>query len=322
VVRAEEHLPNTPRQIFIATALGYPLPQYAHLPYVAEPGGTAKLSKRKLDKYAKQKDFAELLALGQRIAQRACFEVQPETFNPVIIDFYEQLGFLPDAILNYLLLLGWSLDDRTERFDRAAMIESFSLERVKSAPASFDPQKLMAFQAQRMAELDLPTKVEMTLPFLQRAGLLPNDPAAADRVRLEAVLRGVGDRLRVGGEILDYDYCFQGADQLTYDESAFEKRLRSAPETIDLLRGLLPILAVVQPFEPTVLEAEVKQYLEQRQMKIGQLIHGLRVATTGRAVGFGMFESMAVLGREECQVRIERALERCQTVDPAPRTPN
>ena len=109
VIRAEEHLSNTPRQIFIAQALGYPLPEYAHLPFVAEPGSKNKLSKRKLDKYLKNRDFAQLMEHGQRIADALGLATTAETFNPVIVDFYEQVGYLPEAILNYLLLLGWSL---------------------------------------------------------------------------------------------------------------------------------------------------------------------------------------------------------------------
>ena len=95
----------------------------------------------------------------------------PETFNPVVVDFYEQVGYLPDAVVNYLLLLGWSLDDKTEIMTRAQMIENFSLERVNPAPASFDPTKLLAFQAQYMRDLPLADKVAGVLPFLERAGL-------------------------------------------------------------------------------------------------------------------------------------------------------
>ena len=83
---------------------------------------------------------------GQSIARRMGLAVAAETFNPVIVDFYEQVGYLPDALLNYLLLLGWSLDDKTEEFTRDEMLRHFSLERVNKAPASFDPEKLLAFQ--------------------------------------------------------------------------------------------------------------------------------------------------------------------------------
>src|SRR6185436_19731541 len=108
VIRAEEHLSNTPRQVFMFERLGYELPQYAHLPYVAEPGSKTKLSKRKLDKYLKNRDFAALMERGLSIAKLMNVQTTSDTFNPVIVDFYEQIGFLPDAVLNYLLLLGWS----------------------------------------------------------------------------------------------------------------------------------------------------------------------------------------------------------------------
>jgi glutamyl-tRNA synthetase len=166
VIRAEEHLSNTPRQAFIAQSLGYQLPIYAHLPYVAEPGSKNKLSKRKLDKYLKNRDFAGLMERGASIAARMNLETSPETFNPVIVDFYEEIGFLPDAILNYLLLLGWSLDGEREEFTRQEMIKFFSLERVNKAPASFDPQKLLAFQDRAMQHV--PPSRRGCAPFLRR----------------------------------------------------------------------------------------------------------------------------------------------------------
>src|SRR3990170_6482167 len=169
VVRAEEHLSNTARQVFMFERLGYELPQFAHLPFVAEPGSKTKLSKRKLEKYLKNRDFAALMEHGQSIARRLGLTVSAETFNPVIVDFYEQVGYLPDAILNYLLLLGWSLDDKTEAFTRREMIQHFSLERVNKSPASFDPQKLSAFQLRHMQQLPVKQKVALVVPFLQRA---------------------------------------------------------------------------------------------------------------------------------------------------------
>ena len=172
VIRAEEHLSNTPRQVFIAESLGYPLPAYAHLPYVAEPGSKRKLSKRKLDAYLKNADFAKVHQHGTAIAAAMKLPTAPETFNPVVVDFYEQVGYLPDAIVNYLLLLGWSLDDKTEFMTRAQMIENFSLERVNPAPASFDPTKLLAFQAQYMRDLPLRRQGggRAPLPRTRRAG--------------------------------------------------------------------------------------------------------------------------------------------------------
>src|SRR5208337_4750024 len=161
VIRSEEHLSNTARQIFIAQGLGYELPKYAHVPYVAEPGSKNKLSKRKLDKYLKNPDFRQISEHGQRIAKAIGLETAADTFNPVIVDFYQLTGYLPDAIINYLLLLGWALDDRTEFFTRQEMIRHFSLERVNKAPASFDPKKMFAFQDHYMQQVPVPKKVDM-----------------------------------------------------------------------------------------------------------------------------------------------------------------
>ena len=208
VIRAEEHLSNTPRQVFIVQALGYPLPQYAHLPFVAEPGSKTKLSKRKLDKYVKNRDFAKLLEHGQKIASALGLQTSPESFNPVITDFYQQVGYLPDAIINYLALLGWSLDDKTDHFTRAELIRNFSLERVNSAPASFDPKKLQAFQDRHMQMLSIDEKAALTTPYLQRAGYLPAGDVAEAMPRLRQVLAAAGDRVKVSGDILNFDEFF------------------------------------------------------------------------------------------------------------------
>ena len=308
VVRAVEHLPNTPRQIFIAQSLSYKLPVYAHLPYVAEPGGTAKLSKRKLAQYLKNQDFAALNSLGQRIAQRTGKSVSAETFNPVIIDFYREIGFLPEAILNYLLLVGWSLDDSREDFTRDEMIALFTLERVTKSPASFDPQKLLAFQARWMQRLDMKKKVAMCLPFLQQAGLVSNPPPCDMADYLTAVLTAAGDRLKIAGDVLDFDDFFVADENLAYDPAAFEKRLTKDAAAVELLRGFRERLAALSSFDAATTEAALKSYLEERQVKIGQIIHALRVSVTGKAVGFGMFDTLAILGQPRVLARIDRAL--------------
>ena len=106
VIRAVEHLSNTPRQIFILESLGYERPQYAHIPFVAEPGSRKKLSKRDIEKYLNNIDFKRLYQSGANIAERIGLETAPATFNPVLVDFYEEAGFLPAAINNYLLAVG------------------------------------------------------------------------------------------------------------------------------------------------------------------------------------------------------------------------
>ncbi len=310
VIRAEEHLSNTPRQIFLGQALGYTIPRFAHLPYVAEPGSRTKLSKRKLQKYLKHREFARLYEQGRAIAERLGLQIDADTFNPVIVDFYRQTGFLPEAIVNYLLLLGWSLDDRTEFFSREQMIEHFSLERVNKAPASFDPQKLVSFQAHYMQELPMEQKVQGVLPFLQSAGLLSSSLPRSQNEYVRQVVEAAGDRISMFGEILNFDDFFLATEDLTYDEAAFDKRLRRAPEAVQLLRQFRPVLAAICPFEAETLEDQLKAFVEQQGTTLGQIIHALRVAVTGKPVGFGMFETLAILGQPCCLERIDQALRR------------
>ena len=307
VIRAVEHLSNTPRQIFIARALGYDLPAYAHLPYVAEPGSAEKLSKRKLSKYLKHPDFKKIHDHGAGIAALLGLPVTPETFSPVVVDFYRAVGYEPEALVNYLLLLGWSLDDRTETFTRDQMVGHFSLERVTRSAASFDPQKLLAFQERRMQALPVDERVERVLPFLARTGRVAEPPTEAQRARTRQVVAAAGDRIKVAGDILGYPEFFQGDDEVAYDRKALDKRLRP-PAVEPLLRRFRPRLAGVEPFDAVSLERVMHEFVAEEAVAIGQIIHAVRVAVTGKAVGFGLFEGLAILGRDACLGRIDRAL--------------
>ena len=327
VIRAVEHLSNTPRQIFIAESLGYKLPLYAHLPYVAEPGSSQKLSKRRIASYLKNAEFKRLYDHGAEIAARLGreFKIEPKpdprapkpevkedppenTFNPVIVDFYREVGYLPDALINYLMLLGWALDDKTEEFTRDEMIQHFSLERVSKAPASFDPKKLWSFQDRYMQRLPVKQKVAKMLPFLQKAGLV-SDPAPCEvGPKLTQIVEASGDRLKVAGDILNYaDFFFIPDDQIVFDEKDFAKRV-AAPAQKELLGKFRDALAAAEPFEPAALEETLKQFVVSQGVKVGDLVHTLRVAVTGKSVGPGVYDCLAILGREACLARIERAL--------------
>ena len=316
VIRAVEHLSNTPRQIFIADGLGYERPRYAHLPYVAAPGGSEKLSKRKLGKYLSQPEFKKVYDHGAEILAALGEEVVPERFNPVLVEFYRDVGYRPDALVNYLLLLGWSLDDRTEDFTRDEMIRHFSLERVNSSAASFDPQKMMAFEERRMNALPPAEKSEAVTPYLARLGLLGAEPTGADRGRVGAVVAAAGDRLKVAGDIVRYTEFFQDDAAFPYDEKAFRKRV-GAPGAADRLRRFRPALETVEPFDAPTLDAALHRFVEAEGIKIGQIIHAVRVAVTGKGVGFGLFEALEILGRAACLVRIDRALDAAEAGESA-----
>jgi glutamyl-tRNA synthetase len=308
VIRAEEHLSNTPRQIFMVQSLGHPLPEYAHLPYVAEPGSRRKLSKRKLDAYLKNPDFKKVHDHGLAIAAAIGLQTTPETFNPVTVDFYEQVGYLPDAIVNYLLLLGWSLDDKTEIFSRAQMVEHFSLERVNKGPASFDTGKLVAFQERYMKEVPIAEKVARVIPYLQRAGLIAGDVSKEMEEKITRVVQVLGDRLKVFGDIVLQGAFFFG-EEVAYEEKAFAKRV-AAPGAADKLADYRRWLADRVAFDAPSLERDTQSWLAEKGLALGDIVHAVRVATTGTGAGPGLFETLSVIGKDLSLRRIDRALEK------------
>jgi glutamyl-tRNA synthetase len=309
VIRSEEHLSNTPRQIFIMNSLGYPLPEFAHLPYVAEPGSKNKLSKRKIAQYLKNAEFKKLYDHGQSIMSALGQATSAETFNPVIVDFYEQTGYLPEAIVNYLLLLGWSYDDRREDFTIEEMIREFSLERVNRAPASFDPQKLLAFQDRYFRALPVKKKVKMVLPYLQRAGLVSAPPACEIGPYLAQVIEAAGDRIKVAGDILAFADFFRTDEQLQYDEREFAK-VFADDSPRELIARFAAELADVEPFTAARLEELLKQFATAKERKVGQVVQPVRLAVTGKSVGLGLYETMEILGRDRTLRRMRLSLAR------------
>ncbi len=310
VIRAKEHLSNTPRQIFIAQGLGYPLPEYAHVPFVAEPGSKNKLSKRKIAQYLKNPDFKKAYEHGQAIAQAIGLTTSADTFNPVVVDFYRAVGYLPDAVVNYLVLLGWSLDDKTEVFTRDEMIRAFSLERVNKGEASFDAKKLLAFQERYMLQETVERKAEMALPYVEKAKLVPTPAPAEARAKVTALVRAANERVKVAGDVLDYRDFFTPDAELVYDEAAFDKRLRKPAEAAPLLRKFRDRLATAPVFDAASLEALANDFVQAEGVKLTDVVHAARVAVTGKGVGFGLWEALAILGQEHALARIDRALAR------------
>ncbi len=308
VIRAVEHLPNTPRQIFIAQSLGYKLPFYAHLPYVAEPGGTAKLSKRKLDKYLKDASFKSLNELGNHIAKMTNVSVTPEVFNPVVVDFYREIGFLPWAVLNYLLLLGWSLDDSTEQFTMEEAIKAFSLERIQKSPASFDPQKLLAFQSRWMSLSDSESKLKLIVPMLQKAGWASTTINEAEQIRIARIVSLAGDRIRLAGDIFQFNELFQTDHELTIDSDLLKKRLGD-PAAQAIAKEYVEHLSALPELTSAAVEADIKNFVESKGIKIGLLMNALRVALTGKSSGLAVFEYIELLGLTSVKARLERALK-------------
>ncbi len=309
VIRAEEHLSNTPRQIFIAQSLDYNVPEHGHIPYVAEPNSDRKLSKRHIDKYRLDPTFKKIQEMGESIMTRLGREFDPCNFNPVLVNFYKKLGYLPAAVVNGLLMLGWAYDDKKEIFSQKEMIDLFSLEKVNKSPARFDPTKLTTrFQEHYAAELPAEQKAALARPYLEEVGLLSHPPTLDELERLYDVAVAAGDRLKISGQILDFDDFFVKDENLKYDEKAFEKRIRKPEKAVELLKNFRAELEQADEFEAESLEALMKSFVEKEGIKIGDIIHAVRVAVTGKGVGCGMFETLAILGKEQCLNRMDRAL--------------
>jgi glutamyl-tRNA synthetase len=304
VIRAKEHLSNTPVQVLIYEAMGVTLPRFAHVPVVNAPKSKEKLSKRKMQQFMTPEVIGMLRSVHAVPADWTDEQIKKnEELNPATVAYYRALGYLPESLINYFGRLGWSLDDRTEIMDKGTMIANFSLDRVNDSPASFDPEKLYWMAGEYMRAAPLERKVDGVLPVLRRAGLISGD---SDIARIRSVVEICGDRLKVFSDILQYAAFFFRDPQ--YDPKAVKGRLHKEGMPA-LLREATQLLAAAQPFDAGTLEAKVKAFCETKGAKFGDLNHALRVATTGVMVGPGVFESLAILGKAETLRRIETALK-------------
>jgi glutamyl-tRNA synthetase len=286
VVRAEEHLSNTFPQLLVFEALGASLPAFAHVPYVAEQGSKAKMSKRKTKEYENQ---GVLVYLHQ----------------------YIEKGYLPEALLNYLARLGWSYDASQEIFSRAELIEKFTLDRVNSSPASHDQDKLFWLEGEWMKALPLDRKVSGVIPFLKDEGLLAEPLSDADRGRIEAIILALGDRLKVFSDIIKLGKYFF-TTELVHDADAVKKRLRKEGVPA-MLAELDTVLGQLEPFSLDSLEKAIHDYADRSGRKMGDVVNPLRIAITGQGVGPGLYDCLFILGRETCRARIAQTLALLQS---------
>jgi nondiscriminating glutamyl-tRNA synthetase len=317
VVRAREHLSNTYSQVLFFEALGDDLPKFGHVPVVNEPAPKPgavyppgvkppnpkkKLSKREMAKFLTAEIRAKLRAIGwtdEQIDQR-------DDLNPATVAFYREMGYLPAGLVNYLGRLGWSLDDKAEYIPLDQMIAHFSLERVNDSPASFDPDKLDWLAGEYMKQLPLADKVAGCLPFLRRAKLIGAEVDKPTQDKLEQLVAACGDRLKLFSDILPFASQLMGAEP-KYDPKAVEKRLKK-PGAGDLLREFALHLQKVDPWNAPTLEKSLHEFCAAKGIKIGEMVHPVRVATTGVEIGIGLFDILAILGRDESARRIKNAL--------------
>ncbi len=273
VIRADEHLPNTPKQIMMYEALGFELPEFAHVSMILGKDKT-KLSKR---------------------------------HGATSVTQYRDAGYLPDALVNYLVLLGWAYDAEQQIFGREELIEKFTLDKVSKNPAIFDPDKLLWMNGYYIRETENDTLVELAIDHLANAGLISSEPSHEELTKTQAVVAILKERIRTVSDIVDQgDFFF--TEDVAFDEEAFQKFLTRdyVPETF---KALKPRLEATSPFNKQTVEKVIRGYAKEVGRKAGEVIHPLRVALTGRSVSPGIFEVIEILGKDTCCRRINSALK-------------
>jgi nondiscriminating glutamyl-tRNA synthetase len=309
VVRAAEHFSNTPTQVLFFQALGAKVPTFAHVPVVNAPKSKEKLSKRKMAQFMTPEIIAKLRAVHAVPSEWTDEQIKAhEMLNPATVEFYRVMGYLPAAVLNYLGKLGWSLDDKTEYIPLPEMIAHFKLENVNESPASFDPDKLYWLAGEYMAKLSPVEKVAGCLPFLRKAGLVSETIDEETQAKLYAVATYAGDRIKLFTDMIQYASPILKTDP-DYDPKALTEKLQK-PGIAERLREYATVLKALEPFDATSIKESFTAFATAHNIKPKDLDAPLRVAVTGVTVGFGLHETMLLLGHDEVLRRLELAQKR------------
>ncbi len=300
VIRAEEHLANTPVQVLLFKALGGTPPEFAHVPLIYRNG--KKISKRDLPPLSAE-EVAKLKACGwtdDELKGR-------DDLNLATVAYYRELGYLPEALVNYLVRLGWALNATDEIFPLQSVIAAFDTKDVTKAPGNFDEKKLMWVQTEYMKLLSPAEKLEKALPYMRRAKLVgaPVDPAA--HALLLKITEMSGERIKLLSDLVFYAAPLL-KDAIEYRPQLLAERLTKAggPER---LRAFADVLRTAEPFDPPTILAAFMGFATAQNMKPKDLDGALRVALTGETVGFGLPETLSLLGRDKALARIEAALK-------------
>jgi glutamyl-tRNA synthetase len=267
VIRGDDHIANTPKQILIYEALGYETPKFAHVSMILGPDKT-KLSKR---------------------------------HGATSVVAYREMGYLPEALVNYLTRLGWSYGDQ-EIFSKEELVEKFTLENVGKSPAVFNPEKLLWLNSWYIRNKPAEEITKLVIPFLEKKGF---------RITLDEKLIKIVTSLRERAKTLVElanlgDYFF--TEEIKYDELARKKFL--TPEVIPIFETLIDKFSSLTDFTVPELQKIFEEIIEKRGLKLVQVAQPVRVALTGGTVSPGIFEIMEILGKDKVIERLKRAIHR------------
>jgi glutamyl-tRNA synthetase len=277
IMRAAEWIPTAPRHVQLYQAFGWQMPAIAHLPIVLDPSGKGKMSKRK-----------KVAADGRVL--------------PVHVRDFRAAGYLPEALFNFLALIGWHYDDHTEIMTRQEIIERFSIERINPAAAAFNYDKLDHFNGVYIRGLSADDLTDRLMPFVERAGFCPD---SATMRRITPLIQERMQRLDEVGGLVDFFFVEQLPD---YDACELIPKKSDAAEAFRLLEAARKTLAAVEPFEHDALENALRGLAVSLGVKAGQLFQPIRVAACGRMVAPPLFGTLAILGRVRVLQRIDSAL--------------
>jgi glutamyl-tRNA synthetase len=344
VLRGPEHLNNTPKHIALQRALGYATPIYAHVPSIQNPDGS-KMSKRDKDRAARALAKEAFARAGEATWARAERAVPPQRLEAwlrdaksqletseldaladalgldlpgVTVEDFRRAGYLPETVVNYLALLGWSPGEKLadgrdrEQFDMAYLAQRFSLERVGRGNAKFDRAKLAAFSQEQLAAFSDETWLARWRTWCARYA--PELPARlGDETRALLFARAMKTRCRTLAEASAPGgpgrFALVADDAFVYDPGAVAKWLaKGEPSGLVLLAEARSALAPLEPFTPAAIEAEVARLCAARGLGLGRLAQPLRVALTGTAASPPLGETLAILGRASVLARIDRCL--------------
>jgi len=272
VIRGDDHVSNTPKHVLLFEAFGAAIPAFAHVPLIL---GTDK----------------------KRLSKR---------HGATSVMAYPELGYVPEAMVNFLALLGWSPGSDEELFSRDELVTRFGLDGISGGNAVFNPEKLDWFNQQHIMRLsagDLATRIE---PLLRAAGLWSDRLAGADRPWLEQVIELLKPRARTLGQFVTDGRLFF-VEAVDYDPAAVAKYLHAAGGR-ELLSAVQERLQRLPVFSREAIEAALRGLAAERGLKPALPIHMTRVAVTGRTASPGLFEVLELLGRERTQRRLASAV--------------
>ena len=275
VMRGDDHISNTPKQILIYEALGFKTPKFAHIPMIMGEDHT-KLSKR---------------------------------HGAASVMEYNKMGYLPEALVNYIAHLGWSPGDDREIMSIKEIIEEFSLENISKHAAVFSMDKLNWFNNEYMKKMKIDDLAKLLIPHLKEANYFSEEETSTnDYNRLKEIIQLMHGRFRNFSQFIEFtDYFFK--KQIDIDPQAFQSVLNKNG-VVEILSALKEKLLEIDLWNESNLETVVRNVAASLKIKGGKIIHPTRVALTGKKIGPGLFELMVLLGKEINIKRLEDAIER------------